>query len=84
MPYADSKYVRKSERGKLKTDDMNEAIKMRQSRDLLLREASEQFRLPKSTLARRVTEKKKIATGGNKTSWPPSTKTFEGILKNNL
>ena len=48
MPCANSKYVRKSERGKWKTDDMDEAIKMVQSRDPLIREASEQFRAPKS------------------------------------
>ena len=56
---------------------MNEAIKMVQSRDLLLRETSEQFRLPKSTLARRVTGKNKIATDGNK-HLDRFQKTFEG------
>ena len=59
MPRANSKYVQKSERGKWKTNDKDEAIKMVQSRDLSLREASEQFRLLKSTLARRVTGKNK-------------------------
>ena len=57
MPCANSKYVRKSERAKWKTNDMDEAIKMVQSRDLSLREAGEQFRLPKNNLARRVTGK---------------------------
>ena len=45
---------------------MDEAIKILQSRDPLLREASEQFRLTKRTLARRVTGKNKIANGVNK------------------
>ena len=58
--------VRKSERGKWKTNDIDEAIKMNQFRDLSLREASEQFRLLKSTLARRVRGRNKIATDGNK------------------
>ena len=66
MPYSNSKYIRKSETGKWKTDDMDEAIKMAQFRNLSLREASEQFRVPKSRLVRGVTGKNKIATVGNR------------------
>ena len=63
---------------------MDEAIKMVHSRDLSLREASEHFRLPKSTLARRVTGKNKIATGGSKHSVRFKKKSLMVLLKKNL
>ena len=84
MLYANSKYVRKSERRKWKTDDMDEDIKLLQSRDLLLHETSEQFRFPKSTLARRFTGKNKIATGGNKHLGRFQQKPLRVLLKKNL
>ena len=63
---------------------MDEAIKMLQSRDLLLREANEQFRLQKNTLARGVTEKNKVATGGNKHLGRFQQKPLRVLLKKNL
>ena len=63
---------------------MDEGIKMLQSRDLLQREASEQFRFPKNTLARGVTGKNKVLTGGNKHLGRFQKKTFEGAFEEEL
>lgn len=66
MPYRKSHYVRKSARGTWDPKKMLEAIDKVKSRSMSLREASQTFQVPKSTLARRVLEKNKVVSGAMK------------------
>lgn len=66
MPYHKSQYVRSSVRGTWEPSKMLEAIDKVKSRSMSLREASQVFQIPKSTLARRVLEKNKLVSGAMK------------------
>ncbi|KAJ8957511.1 hypothetical protein NQ318_020545 [Aromia moschata] len=66
MPKIDRYYKRKTDRGKWSAQDMTEAIRKIRNNELSVRQAAEQYNVPKSTLQRRVTNKNKIVTESEK------------------
>lgn len=59
-------YRRKTDRGKWSAQDMLEAAQKVRDKELSLRQAAEQYNVPKSTLERRVTNKNKIVKENEK------------------
>lgn len=59
-------YKRKSDRGKWSVQDMKEAVMKVRNTELSVRQAAEQYNVPKSTLQRRVAMKNKIVSEDEK------------------
>lgn len=66
MSQTDRNYKRKTDRGKWSVQDMLEAIQKVRNNELSVRQAAEQYNVPKSTLQRRVKNRNKIVTENEK------------------
>ncbi|XP_025154458.1 tigger transposable element-derived protein 6-like [Harpegnathos saltator] len=66
MSQTDRNYKRKTDRGKWSVQDMLEAIQKVRDNELSVRQAAEQYNIPKNTLQRRVKNRNKIVTENEK------------------
>lgn len=66
MSKRDSYYKRKTDRGKWSVQDMKMAIEKVRNGELSIRDAGDQYNVPKSTLQRRVANKNKIVNENQK------------------
>jgi len=66
MPYKNSSYVRKTNRGSWLEENMEKAVEKVQAKEMSIGEASRYYDVPKSTLGRRKLDQNKFAKGSVK------------------